>query len=40
MKVGIDILKIDGSLIGDTEKSKNTKNIVQRIKTLASKMGG
>ena len=40
MHLGIDILKIDGSLIGDTDKNKNTKNIVQRINTLASKMGG
>jgi len=37
--LGIDILKIDGSLIRDIDKNKNARNIVQTINTLAQKMG-
>jgi len=37
--LGIDILKIDGSLIRDIDKNKNARNIVQTINTLAHKMG-
>jgi len=37
--LGIDVLKIDGSLIRDIDKNKKARNIVQTINTFAQKMG-
>ncbi len=37
--LGIDMLKIDGSLIRDIDQNQNARNIVQTINSFADKMG-